>query len=354
MKELKNVRQSNIELLRIFSMLGVILLHFNNKGIGKALLYVEPESINYYILYFFEAVCIVAVNLFILITGYFLCNSHKRDFFKPTRLLIQVVVFAVGIYIAKIISSDEMFSIKSLIRCFVPNNYFVILYVALYFVSVYYNIIVKKLSKKQFRIMLAVLFIIFGVWNSAVDILQELSGHEWNGLSTVGLFGSQSGYTIVQFSLMYFIGAYIRKYGISLKSGVCYFLILINALIITIWMIINLETAWEYCNPIVIANAILIFNVFRNMNIGSHKFINIPAKSSFSVFLLHGEFLSFLSVSEIVVLNSLFMIIIMLVSLIVIYTLCFIIDILYNYSIGKVLDLLQSKIKLPFISLPEE
>lgn len=30
----KNKRQSNIELLRILSMLGVIILHYNNKTIG--------------------------------------------------------------------------------------------------------------------------------------------------------------------------------------------------------------------------------------------------------------------------------------------------------------------------------
>jgi len=41
----KKERQSNIELLRIFTMLGVVILHYNNPAIGKAMTFAEPNSI---------------------------------------------------------------------------------------------------------------------------------------------------------------------------------------------------------------------------------------------------------------------------------------------------------------------
>ena len=58
-------------------MLGVIALHYNNKNIGRGLMLVAPESVNYYVLMLLESIMICAVNLFILISGYFSCKNRK-------------------------------------------------------------------------------------------------------------------------------------------------------------------------------------------------------------------------------------------------------------------------------------
>ena len=59
----KKTRNSNIELLRILTMLGVVLLHYNGM---EAFAAVAEGSVNQYILLLLESVCIGAVNLFIL------------------------------------------------------------------------------------------------------------------------------------------------------------------------------------------------------------------------------------------------------------------------------------------------
>lgn len=46
-------RESGIELLRIFTMFGVIILHYNNPSIGGALSL--TYGVNKYILYFWKA-----------------------------------------------------------------------------------------------------------------------------------------------------------------------------------------------------------------------------------------------------------------------------------------------------------
>lgn len=86
-------RSSNIELLRIFAILGVIVLHYNNADMGGGFRFVLPGSLNYYLLHFLENLFICAVNLFLLISGYFLCTSFKRSLLKPLQLLIQVILF---------------------------------------------------------------------------------------------------------------------------------------------------------------------------------------------------------------------------------------------------------------------
>lgn len=89
----KETRESGIELLRIFAMLGIILLHYNSPIMGKAFDFVDPNSSNEYLLYFMESLGICGVNLFILISGYFLCATQKRSFSKLFELFLQVVLF---------------------------------------------------------------------------------------------------------------------------------------------------------------------------------------------------------------------------------------------------------------------
>lgn len=55
------VRDSNIELLRILTICGVVILHYNGT---QAFSFVNDNSLNYYILLFLEGLCICAVNLF--------------------------------------------------------------------------------------------------------------------------------------------------------------------------------------------------------------------------------------------------------------------------------------------------
>lgn len=55
MKSENNIRQSNIELLRIIAIIGVVILHYNNPGIGKGFVFVEENSPNFWFLYYIES-----------------------------------------------------------------------------------------------------------------------------------------------------------------------------------------------------------------------------------------------------------------------------------------------------------
>lgn len=71
----KAKRQSNIELLRIMTMCGVIVLHYNNATIGGGLAY--AQGINLVILYYLESLLHVRlICLFLLVD--ILCTQSKR------------------------------------------------------------------------------------------------------------------------------------------------------------------------------------------------------------------------------------------------------------------------------------
>lgn len=87
-------RQANMELLRILSMLMIIVLHCLGKsGILKA----EAGAWNMGVTWFLEALCAGAVNVYILISGYF----SVRSVFKIKKIFmlwLQVAFYSVWIY----------------------------------------------------------------------------------------------------------------------------------------------------------------------------------------------------------------------------------------------------------------
>ena len=101
-------RESNIELLRILAMLGVIILHYNNPSIGGGLSFVKHGSLNYWFLNVVESIFICAVNLFMIISAYFMASSNKRDLWKTIQLLAQLIIFSVSKYAAT--DDDEFFA----------------------------------------------------------------------------------------------------------------------------------------------------------------------------------------------------------------------------------------------------
>ena len=141
---MKKARESNIELLRILTMLGVIVLHYNHANMGGAFAFVPAGSVSQVLLHLAESIFIIAVNLFVLISGYFMCTSQKRNPWKILSLLVQVSVFSLGMYLLRVVLGQDTLQVKNLLFSLVPANYFVLLYGAVYFISPYLNILLQK------------------------------------------------------------------------------------------------------------------------------------------------------------------------------------------------------------------
>lgn len=349
---MRTERKSNIELLRIFAMWGVVILHYNNSMMGGMN---YADGINLIVLYIIESMCIPAVDLFVLISGYFLYENQKRVLIKPIRLVAQVALFRCSLYFFSVLFGNGEFSVRRLMESLIPANYFVVLYVTLYFVSPLINTAVREMPVNVLKRMLLISCIAFSVWPTLVDVLQDLTGNKWNGLSSIGLYGSQMGYTIVNFVLMYLIGAFMRRYGMDNRNEkrlVSYILLLAGCvLLLTIWSVIMVkagvppmeQSAWHYCNPIVVADAVLYFLLFQRMSIPYCKIVNRLAEGAFTVYLVHGVFLTRLDVERYVRENVLIMLMHMFISVALIYMLCYVIYKIYSFLIKPVGILLTGR-----------
>lgn len=86
----KQQRDSNIELLRVVAMLMILTLHTRFEGIEAV--YDGIVDANHLCRFSFQALSIVGVNLFVLISGYFGIRMKASSIIN---LLFQIVYIAV-------------------------------------------------------------------------------------------------------------------------------------------------------------------------------------------------------------------------------------------------------------------
>ena len=365
----RSERQSNIELLRIIAALGVVLLHYNNPRLGSGFANVANMSVNQFVMILFEAVFICAVNLFVLISGYFMRNTSKRDLLKPVQLLSMYVVFELLAYLIKELPKGEPFSIASFAGYFTPSYWFVFIYIALYLLSPYINLMWLHLSRKGQKQLLIILVALFSIYPIIWEIVAYVSGTSiWaeelicsyglmQGTSSIGLFGSGAGYTIVNFVLMYLIGCYIKgseDEGRKYKSSTLFILLVVNIALIIGWTYleyfitgqpINATTGWNYESPLVISEAVLFFLLFKNMKMKNNKVINILAAASFPTYLIHINLLEYIKIGQFVQGNTLMLILHITGSMIIIYLISFAIFELYDLITRPVFRSISQKWK---------
>lgn len=344
--ENKKQRNSSIELLRIIAMVGVVILHYNGTGGFK---YVNSGSIQERYVFFSESAFICAVNLFVMISAYFLATTEKRKFVKVVELLGQVIIFKIVYYIVTIILGNQSLSFSGVLRNILPNNYFVIFYLIVYTLSPYINVMIKNISKKDFKKLVIAIFLLFSVWATIADLLGVIFGIE--GLNTVGLWGDESGYTIVNFILVYFIGAYIRLNNISItkkkaaiNTAVCIILIYLEAIAEQIFYSLTFGSnlAWHYNNPIVILLPVFIILFFTKLEFNS-KVINELVRATFTCYLIHSYFLQRIGIENFVNGNIFILIIHQFGSAIAIYLVSYIVYKIYNICTKPVIKWITPK-----------
>ena len=106
-------RESNIELLRILSMFMIIAHHFSVHG---NFILEKIPLLNKIWLQLLSSGGKIGVNIFIIISGFFLINSKKVNMNKIIKLLAQLLFYSILIFIIFGSFGIVSFNIKSLVK----------------------------------------------------------------------------------------------------------------------------------------------------------------------------------------------------------------------------------------------
>ncbi|MZL11761.1 acyltransferase, partial [Clostridium beijerinckii] len=278
MTHIIKTRESNFELLRIVSMLMVVTLHF--MGHGGILNNVRVGSFNFFIANLMESFSIYAVNLYILISAYFMCES-KITVTKVLKVWTHVVFYGVSIYFLLTAGGIIKFNIVELIKAFFPiifNQYsFVTGYIVLMILSPFLNKMINVMSKEESTKLLIVLFIFFSILGVGFPISKMLTNY------------------LTTFIFLYFISAYIKKYTKNKVNNkynlllyiMCSMMIFIGRIILySINKGSYVDSLLGYEFILVILGSVGLFIFVKNIKIQS-SIINKISTLTFGVYLIH-------------------------------------------------------------------
>ena len=195
-----HLRSVNLDLLRILSMLLIIFLHsIDHSGVLE-----NAENCGtgmYFYVRFTYALCMVCVNIYILLSGYFMVTSKFR-LQKLAALWMEASFYAVVLKLLFMLLGKEPFSVISLISCFVPiltgRYWFLTIYVGMYLISPFLNILIQALGKARHGMLNLCLFAIMSVWISLHPVIAGMN--------------SGGGWGLAWFVTLYLAAAWLRLY----------------------------------------------------------------------------------------------------------------------------------------------
>lgn len=202
--EKKPVRMAGVELLRSIAMLMVITLHYLDKG-GILVSLTEKQPLTGYGAWLLESFCIVAVNTYVLISGYFLTESgfKLRRLFELLAqlsfysLLVPAVLVLCGVLPVPGLTLYDFLNFALPVQM---NHYwFATAYILMYLFAPVLSAGVKQLTQKQHRTMLILLLLVFSVSKSILPFQLAIDA---------------KGYDVVWFLCLFLLAAYIRLYGL--------------------------------------------------------------------------------------------------------------------------------------------
>lgn len=198
-------RMANLELLRCVAMMMVVVLHYLGKGQLLPELTGESLGVQGVVAWLLEAFSAVAVNVYMFISGYFLCTSS----FKLSRLLrlwLQVWLYSVGFGLIGMLtgvmaetSVDTHFFLTLLFPVWMEHYWFMTAYLFLYLLLPFVGIALRHMTKQQLRCAAIMLLVVFSLIKSVLPLRLEMD---------------TKGYDCIWYLCVFVAAAYVRRFGI--------------------------------------------------------------------------------------------------------------------------------------------
>ena len=333
-------RNTSIELLRIISMIMIMFHHFAYHGnfewnFNEVTL---PHLWYDFILMGGK----VGVDIFVLISGYFLIENTEK-LFQPKKLLKfwgQVVFYSIMTYLLSVMLRLNAYEIKQLIKVCLPITYpgwwFASTYFMLYLIHPFLNKLLHGLSKTEYQYLILMMVLCWSIIPTA----------------TTQLFESNS---LLWFVTLYGIAGYVNLYGGNQKlQSKHYFSLYFMVLIITYTVsttFLFLGTKKEEWSthaidffeierlPILLM-AITLFMGFVTLKMNYHKWINMIASATFGVYLIHdSSYIRYYLWTNIFKINqyqdSTFLILYSILVVFILYVSCTMIDLIRKKLVEK-------------------
>lgn len=284
-------RNYGIDLLRIISMLMVVILHILKTA---GMLDFTYTALEYSLSYGLEAFCICAVNIFAITSGY-VCSGQKFKLSRVVKLWFEVLFYSVIFVFVNVIVYDN-FTLKDFLKSFFPvitqKFWYFTAYFLLMLLMPVFNLVIENVDKKNYLLWLMIIGICFSLVTMIFEIWLIYAGYTW-----------------VWLAYLYFIGAYLKKYGFKIKKKTIFLIVYLICSLLVVGL--NIVTSfltetilgsithagmfYFYSSVFVLVQSIAIFGLFEGLKINEKiaPVVKYLSLHTFGVYLSHSYFISY-------------------------------------------------------------
>lgn len=248
-----NKRQLNIELMRIFAMLLILVWHIRGHYIPEA--GVPQDTTEVTALTYFCLFITFHVNLFVLITGFFGIRDRKKSLIKTIEMCI---FYAVVLNILSYLTGNGFNWQEILMPISHSPWWFMQVYLILILIAPIFEKYISNITNTEFYVLVTI-FLFLDVYLSFFWHADNLYGH---------------GYDILNFITVYILGAWIRRdigFIHHIRKNLLLLLLIFIACCIIRYKVQPITTVkWtDYNSPLNIAMAVTVFCLFLNIKVPS-------------------------------------------------------------------------------------
>lgn len=283
------MRSSNIELLRIVAMLAIIAHHYVvNSTVTRLFDPLHPTA-NQIFLQLWGMWGKTAINVFVLITGYFMCESRLTAK-RYCKILFEIIFYSWVMWFVLSAFGYETITWKGVFNRLIllditanQDGGFVPGFMWMYLLIPAMNVYIHAASKRNLYALCSILLAMFTLCGT---VLHANVYHH-----------------VFWYCTLYFVGAAIRKYPFCWMSSIHICFGLLALAILSAWasvasldcfIVIRGSTPVNTYYFVSDSNKLLAFVVavfafltFKNSRIPQSRFINAVASTTFGILLIH-------------------------------------------------------------------
>lgn len=276
-------RNYGIDLLRLFAMFMVVTLHIlGHGGVLKAV--GNIGGIYFRIAWLMEIICYCAVDCFAIITGYVSYGKkHRISRYIQTWVQVSFISFVISLsayfWTHEIGIGTVVFSILPVLS---QKYWYFTAYTGLFLLIPILNSYIDTVDEKHLgkTILIFVCASVYGL----------MSSYMFGG----DLFGLNGGYSTVWLSILYLMGALLKKHSMRMFKT-CYLWVSLILCIFVTWLLkvfgngVLESTVVSYTSPMIVLQAVLWVLLFERLRISNHlrSIISFISPSAFSIYLIH-------------------------------------------------------------------
>lgn len=267
-----------MDIIRCIACFSVVSVHFfhNNGFYGY-----EVNSTRMYIMTFMRACFMICVPLFIMLSGY-LMNRKKPElsyYKKIGRILFVYVAVTIATAIYNTTAGGKEFVFRDALKDFLNFDlaryaWYLEMYIGLFLIIPFLNILYNNIPTPKLKRLLILTALVLTALPAIVNVYN---------FSTPGWFSkpsSETGYWKLMPSwwtafypvTYYFIGCYLREFGLKIKTSVNVLLLAVSFTgtgFYNIWRSAGakfVRGAWgDWPSILNVINAVLVFSLFMNL-----------------------------------------------------------------------------------------